>query len=103
MIGGLINHLWQSTLFAVVAGLLTMAFRRNRAEVRHWLWFCASFKFLVPFALLVALVSDLQRAQAAQRIATRIVPPAVSSTMLQISHQFPGTLPMASSTIRTRD
>jgi hypothetical protein len=34
MIGALTNHLWQSTLFAVVAGLLTVAFRQNRANVR---------------------------------------------------------------------
>jgi cytochrome c-type biogenesis protein CcmH/NrfF len=33
------NHLWQSTVFAVVAGLVTVAFRANRAHVRYWLWF----------------------------------------------------------------
>ncbi len=45
MIAELTNHLWQSTLFAVAAGLLTVAFRKNRAQVRYWLWFSASFKF----------------------------------------------------------
>ena len=40
------NHLWQSTLFAALAGLLTLAFRRNRAQVRYWLWLAASVKFL---------------------------------------------------------
>ena len=33
-----VNHLWLSTLFAAAAGLLTLAFRKNRASVRYWLW-----------------------------------------------------------------
>jgi beta-lactamase regulating signal transducer with metallopeptidase domain len=47
-----IDHLWQSTLFAVGVGLLTIPFRRNRARVRFALWFAASLKFLVPFAVI---------------------------------------------------
>jgi len=53
------NHLWQSTLFTLAAGLLAVAFRRNRAHVRYWLWFAASVKFLVPFSLLVLAGSQL--------------------------------------------
>src|SRR5260370_14983811 len=49
------NHLWQSTLFAGVADLLTLFLRKNRAHVRYWLWFLASVKFLLPFSLLVAV------------------------------------------------
>jgi bla regulator protein BlaR1 len=49
------NHLWQSTLFAGVAGLLTLFLRKNRAHVRYWLWLLASVKFLLPFSLLVAV------------------------------------------------
>ena len=49
------NHLWQSTLFAAIVGLATLAFRKNRAAVRHALWLATSIKFLVPFAALVAL------------------------------------------------
>src|SRR5882724_11635018 len=103
MIGELTNHLWQSTLFGVAAGLLTVAFRKNRAQVRHWLWFSASFKFLTPFALLMNLGSHLQWAPAAQKIATRIAAPAVSFTMMQISQPFPETLPPALSTRDTRN
>jgi len=99
MIGELSNHLWQSTLFAAAAGLLTVAFRKNRAAARYWLWFCASFKFFVPFALLVSLGSHLQWAPVAQKIAT----PAVSFTMVQITQPFPDTLPLAPSTRSTRD
>src|SRR5262245_59690763 len=47
------NHLWQSTLFAGVAALLTLALRQNRAHTRYWLWFAASIKFLIPFSLLI--------------------------------------------------
>jgi bla regulator protein blaR1 len=47
------NHLWQSTLFAGIAGLLTLLLRKNRAHARYCLWLGASAKFLVPFSLLV--------------------------------------------------
>src|SRR5256886_4750463 len=53
------DHLWQSTLFAVVAGLLTLILRDNHARARYWLWLAASMKFLIPFSLLVALGSHL--------------------------------------------
>ena len=36
------NHLWQSTIFAGVAGLLTLGLRKDHARVRYWLWFAAS-------------------------------------------------------------
>src|SRR5262249_15386427 len=49
------NHLWQSTLFAAAAGLLTLGLRKNYARVRHWVWLSASCKFLIPLAALVAL------------------------------------------------
>jgi beta-lactamase regulating signal transducer with metallopeptidase domain len=55
MIPALVNHLWQSTLFALGAGLLTLALRKNGAGVRYGLWLAASVKFLVPFALLAAV------------------------------------------------
>ena len=48
------DHLWQSTLVAVAAGVLAIALRANRAEVRHWIWLAASVKFLLPFAALAA-------------------------------------------------
>jgi uncharacterized protein (TIGR03435 family) len=51
----LANHLWQSTLFVAVVWLLTLALRRNRAQVRYSLWLAASIKFLIPFAALIAL------------------------------------------------
>lgn len=54
MLHELLNHLWQSTLFAAVAGLLTLVLRSNRARVRQYLWLAASAKFLVPVSLLIA-------------------------------------------------
>jgi bla regulator protein blaR1 len=53
------NHLWQSTIFAVLAAILTLAFRKNQARIRHSLWLAASLKFLVPFSLLISLGSRL--------------------------------------------
>jgi TonB family protein len=49
------NHLWQSTLFAALAAILTLAFQKNQARIRHHLWLAASLKFLVPFSLLIDL------------------------------------------------
>ena len=57
----LANHLWQSTVFAVLAGVLTLALRRNHARTRYWIWMAASVKFLVPFALLIAIGSHLAK------------------------------------------
>ncbi len=51
-------HLWQSTLFALVIGLATLMLRRNHAAIRHTLWLAASVKFLVPFAVLMALGAE---------------------------------------------
>jgi beta-lactamase regulating signal transducer with metallopeptidase domain len=50
-----LNHLWQSTLFAATAGLLTLALLRHGAHVRYGMWFAASIKFLIPFSALAAL------------------------------------------------
>ena len=55
------NHLWQSTLFAVLAAILTLALRKNYARVRYRLWLAASIKFLVPFSLLISLGGHLAR------------------------------------------
>lgn len=52
MMSALFDHLWQSTLFACAAGLLVLALRRHSARARYWVWFAASLKFLIPFALL---------------------------------------------------
>ncbi len=36
------NHVWQSTVFACAAGLLTLALWNNAARVRHRIWVVAS-------------------------------------------------------------
>ena len=51
------NHLWQSTLFAVAVGLLTLLLRKNHARARYALWLAASLKFLIPFSLVVSFSS----------------------------------------------
>ena len=53
------NHLWQSTVFGILAGLLTLLLRKNHARVRYALWLAASVKFLIPFALLASVGSHL--------------------------------------------
>jgi uncharacterized protein (TIGR03435 family) len=54
------DHLWQSTAFAAVVGLLTLSLQSNRARVRHWLWFVASAKFLAPLSVLIGLGSWIE-------------------------------------------
>ncbi len=61
MLSAVINHLWQSTLFAGGVGVLTLMLRRHSAGIRFGLWFSASIKFLVPFALLAGLGSHIPR------------------------------------------
>jgi bla regulator protein blaR1 len=69
------NHLWQSTLFAVAAALLTLSFRKNHARVRYALWLSASLKFLIPFALLISIGSSIDFGW---RRTVSNAPPAVS-------------------------
>jgi uncharacterized membrane protein len=49
----LVDHLWQSTVVALIAWLLALALRNNRASVSYWLWLIASMKFLLPFSVLI--------------------------------------------------
>src|SRR6516162_11313492 len=79
----LANHLWQSTLFAAVAGLLTLALRKNRAQTRYWLWLAASVKFLIPFSLLVDVGSHWGR-----HVMPAIAPPVLSYVIEQASQPF---------------
>ena len=55
MTAAVLDHLWQSTLVALGAWLLTLACRKARAGVRYGVWLAASVKFLVPFAALAAI------------------------------------------------
>lgn len=79
----LANHLWQSTLFAAAAGFITLALRKQRAQVRYGLWLAASVKFLVPFALLVSIGNQFQ-----WRTAGSIAQAPLPRAMEQISQPF---------------
>jgi bla regulator protein blaR1 len=88
MIGELTNHLWQTTVFAAAAGLLTLAFRKNRAQVRFCLWLSASLKFLVPFSLLISLGTRVWDALPGARSSTQLAVGTVSQTVVQITQPF---------------
>jgi bla regulator protein blaR1 len=79
----LANHLWQSTLFAAAAGLITLVLRTQRAQVRYALWLAASVKFLVPFALLVSIGNQFQ-----WRAVASIAQSSLPLAMEQISQPF---------------
>jgi bla regulator protein BlaR1 len=69
---GVLDHLWQSTLVALVAALLTLALRNHHARARYWLWLAASLKFLVPFSLLVGIGSHFARRPFATTASTNL-------------------------------
>jgi beta-lactamase regulating signal transducer with metallopeptidase domain len=60
MISFFLDHLLESTLFAMLMGLLTLCYANNRAAVRYGLWFAASIKFLIPFSLIAAAGENLR-------------------------------------------
>jgi beta-lactamase regulating signal transducer with metallopeptidase domain len=77
------NHLWQSTVFAGAAWLLTLLLQKNHAQSRYVLWLLASAKFLIPFSLLIALGSHIPWARTPA--ATQ---PAVFLAMETLSEPF---------------
>ncbi len=92
MIALLLDHLWQSSIFAGGAGFLTLVLSRNSAGARFWLWFAASAKFLVPFAILASL---------ATYALTPITPPlsvAPLMAMAPVVQPFSGPKPVLSMT-----
>jgi uncharacterized protein (TIGR03435 family) len=105
------DHLWQSTLCLIVAGLLTLVLRKNHAQVRYSIWLVASVKFLIPFSLLIALGSYLAKPRAVRQVHTGFViaveqasqpftpavaevasPVAHSATLPDLLHQLPAFL-----------
>jgi bla regulator protein BlaR1 len=91
------NHLWQSTLFAAAAGLLSLALRKQRAQVRYALWLAASLKFLLPFALLVSIGSQFHWRTAVSATQSPF-PIAMEQISQPFAHSatFPGVMPAAS-------
>jgi bla regulator protein BlaR1 len=92
-VGPLADHLWQSTLVAALVAALTLVTRRNRAQVRYALWMTASIKFLVPFAVLIALGQSLPWPQSAA------IQPAVTTFVETVGQPFSTPVPQASSIV----
>jgi uncharacterized protein (TIGR03435 family) len=78
------NHLWQSTLVAVAAAVLTLALRRHNARIRYLLWLAASVKFLIPFSMLISLGKSL----AWRPLSPAVQSPAMWSAMEEIGQPF---------------
>jgi uncharacterized protein (TIGR03435 family) len=100
----MLDHLWQSTLFAFLIGGLTFVFRKNDARVRYWMWFVAAVKFLVPFSLLQGAgasllgpaVTSLLGLSAAPSLSSASLPIAIA----EISQPFSGaTVSVGSSAV----
>jgi len=98
MIAALLDHLWQSTLFAGAIALLVQLFRRQAAALRFWLWFTASMKFLFPFALLMMLgrrVVSVLTPEIAAPILTAIRPAAAPFAAIAMPLAAPAHVPAA--------
>ena len=91
MVSTVANHLWQSTLFAIVAGLLTPIFRNDGAHIRHWLWLTASIKFLLPFSLLIVLGNQLAWHTAAVSATSTNAPQQWSALVERITEPVAGS------------
>lgn len=84
------DHLWQSTLFATVGGLLSLALGKNSARARYWLWLAASLKFFVPFVLLENIGRHLALTLGESRTEARIY-----SALSGVSQPFSPASPAA--------
>ncbi len=92
-----LNHLWQSTLCAALAAVLCLLLRRNGAHIRYWLWWGASVKFLVPFALLMSLGRAFALRSPAAVVTPRALPLIINGQPLTIP---PGAvLPISGSSL----
>jgi bla regulator protein blaR1 len=103
-VSSLANHLWQSTLFAGLAGLLTVTLRNHHARVRHGVWLAASCKFLIPLSVLVAMGGQIRWRSAPdttrsnwsvvmEEVGQPFTAPAISSPLLANAPPASGPLP----------
>ena len=77
------NHLWQSTVFALLAAVVAFALRNNSARIRYRVWLIASLKFLLPFSLLMAVGTHLHWPGS-----DALVRPVLRSTVHQVAQPF---------------
>lgn len=82
------DHLWQSTVVALIVALLALALKKNYARIRYWLWFAASLKFFIPFSLLVILGSHLTWLHHASPRQTMDASPGTYLMMEEVSQPF---------------
>src|SRR5215475_5365063 len=82
------NHVWQSTVFGMLAAGLAFMLRANHARVRYWLWVTASIKFLVPFAVFASIGSYAHWVKP-----VALTPPATVVTLMQWNEPFSATMP----------
>jgi len=81
----IVNHLWQSSRFVLLAALLAFALRSHSPKIPYWVWLSASLKFLIPFALLVSFGNEVPRPTSHSVSATD---PVFSTTLVQIAEPF---------------
>lgn len=78
----IVNHIWQSSCFALAAGALAFMLRRYSPKVRYWVWLSASLKFLLPWTLLVSLGSAIPWRT------TSVSPAPLPGPLIQLAEPF---------------
>jgi bla regulator protein blaR1 len=101
MLPSLFDHLWQSTIFAGVVWVMTLALRNNRARVRHGLWIAASCKFLIPLSLLIALGGRIEwrKAPVITQSNVFVISEVSEPFTAEVSPPFLATVPPAPSSL----
>ncbi|MGH9823210.1 MAG: hypothetical protein ACREDR_08165, partial [Blastocatellia bacterium] len=72
------RHLWQATLFFLIAMLATALMRRTSARFRYRIWLLAAVKLLLPSLLVAIVAAPMFRSRGGSQEAVALNPPASS-------------------------
>jgi len=106
----LINHLWQATLFSLIAWLAAAMARKSSARARYLIWLIAFVKFVIPSALLISLPISLigirgfdpmRQTEVASTANESNPPPSAALTNTSVKIIFQITEPLAPPAIAT--
>jgi bla regulator protein blaR1 len=79
-----LNHLWQSSLVALVLSGAAMLLRNQPARIRFWLYFAALLKFFLPFEWLMWRMASAPVEKFTTPITTAVVTEQLTTTFAPI-------------------
>ncbi len=90
------NHLWQSTLFLLLALAIVAILRKAAAKLRYTVWLIASAKFVLPLAAFAALGKWLNLGSFLPSAATLESPLSSGGSLINIVSSEPVTTKLVS-------